>query len=207
MTHQRASIPNRSARTALGLGVLALASAIGSASSTAFGQNSIGFQPTIGSIPDGAILNVTPVVSADRRYVRMGIQPQFIGFLGFDTITVPILVSGGGGGLGGGGGNIGGGGGFPSFGPGIGAGPLIAPAGYQVPDFAAATPGMPAYSPGDFDSLSAPSPSPRVMPRPKARASKPSDPGAAMAAAIATATAGKAPETGGSKPSRRPRRR
>ncbi len=78
----------------------------------------IGFGQTIGTIPDGAMLNVTPVASADRRYVRMTLNPQFVGVQGFTTWTVPAAVGGGGfgfngagnfGGPFGGGGNFGGG--------------------------------------------------------------------------------------------------
>ena len=81
---------------------------------------SVAFSPTIGSIPEGAILNnVTPVVSADRRYVRIvGLSPLFIGLDRIDTFNVPAAVSGGGG-FGGGGF---GGGGFGGFGGGAGGG-------------------------------------------------------------------------------------
>jgi hypothetical protein len=79
---------------------------------------SVAFFPVIGSVPDGAFMNnVTPVVSADRRYVRIvGLSPQFIGFDRFDTFNVPAAVSGGGGFGGGGGGGGGGLGGFGGFG-------------------------------------------------------------------------------------------
>jgi hypothetical protein len=53
------------------------------------------FQPVVGQIPDGAMLSVTPVVSADRRYVRMTLAPIFNTFSGFDTIGVPLAVGGG----------------------------------------------------------------------------------------------------------------
>ena len=43
---------------------------------------------------------MTPVVSADRRYVRMTLSPFFTAIEGFDTIQVPAAV--GGSGLGGG---------------------------------------------------------------------------------------------------------
>ncbi len=59
------------------------------------------FIPQIATIQDGVTLSVTPVVSADRRYVRMTLSPSFITFSGFDNISVPIVA--GGGGLGGGG--------------------------------------------------------------------------------------------------------
>jgi hypothetical protein len=81
---------------------------------SAWGQ--VAFQPTIGVIPDGATMSTVPVVTADRRYVRLGVNPSFIGFEGFSTFPVPGAVGGGPGGalpggLGGlGGGNLGGGG-------------------------------------------------------------------------------------------------
>jgi hypothetical protein len=59
----------------------------------------VAFGPVIGSLPDGVILNVAPVASADRRYVRMTMQPQFFAAQGFDTFTVPAAVGGGPGGF------------------------------------------------------------------------------------------------------------
>lgn len=72
----------------------------------------VAFAPVIGSAPDGVFLPVTPVVTADRRYVRLSLSPMFFGFDHFDTFIVPAAVGGGGaGGLGGGGlGGLGGGG-------------------------------------------------------------------------------------------------
>lgn len=58
----------------------------------------VAFQPVIGSFPDGVMLSATPVVSADRRYVRLTVNPQFTALTGFDTFTVPAAVSGGPGG-------------------------------------------------------------------------------------------------------------
>jgi hypothetical protein len=37
----------------------------------------IGFQPVIQTIPDGATFSASAVVSPDRRYVRMGVNPSF----------------------------------------------------------------------------------------------------------------------------------
>jgi type II secretory pathway component GspD/PulD (secretin)/tetratricopeptide (TPR) repeat protein len=37
----------------------------------------VAFTPTIGTLPDGVTLTVTPVVSADRRYVRLSLAPFF----------------------------------------------------------------------------------------------------------------------------------
>ena len=71
-------------------------------------------------------MTVTPVVSADRRYVRLSVNAFFNDFNGFTTFSFPGgAVSGGGfggfGGGGGGGGNIGGvgGGGGGNFGGGV----------------------------------------------------------------------------------------
>lgn len=59
----------------------------------------VAFVPVVQAFPNGVGLSATPVVSADRRYVRLGITPQFTGLEGFDTYSVPAAVSGGGGGL------------------------------------------------------------------------------------------------------------
>lgn len=70
----------------------------------------IGFQPGITPVPDGAILDVLPVVTADRRYVRLGLTPQFYGLRGVNSFSFPAgAVAGGGFGGGQGGGNPGGG--------------------------------------------------------------------------------------------------
>ncbi len=60
------------------------------------GAGAVAFQPQISTFPDGVQLFVTPVVSADRRYVRMTMAPFFTTFLGFDTFTIPAAVGGGG---------------------------------------------------------------------------------------------------------------
>jgi hypothetical protein len=79
----------------------------------------VAFNPSVGSIPDGVSLNVTPVVSADRRYVRLSLGAQFQTINGFTNFPVPAAIGGGGNGggglgrLGGGGlGGLGGGGGL-----------------------------------------------------------------------------------------------
>jgi type II secretory pathway component GspD/PulD (secretin) len=64
------------------------------------GAGAVAFVPTPAQINDGVFMFATPVVSADRRYVRMTLTPTFTTFTGFDTISVPGAV--GGGGLGGG---------------------------------------------------------------------------------------------------------
>ncbi len=77
----------------------------------------IGFVPIPAPFPNGTILNVTPAVSADRRYVRLTMNPTFNVLNGFTTISVPAAVSGGGAGMNGLLGGLGGAGG----GGGIGA--------------------------------------------------------------------------------------
>ena len=65
----------------------------------------VAFQPGVASFPNGVSMSVAPVVSADRRYVRLGVSPFFTGLQGFDTFSVPAAV--GGGGFGGPGGGVG----------------------------------------------------------------------------------------------------
>jgi type II secretory pathway component GspD/PulD (secretin) len=65
------------------------------------GPGSVAFFPQVASFPNGVQLFVTPVVSADRRYVRMTLSPFFTALEGFNSISVPAAV--GGAGLGGGG--------------------------------------------------------------------------------------------------------
>ncbi|MDX2038576.1 MAG: type II secretory pathway, component PulD, partial [Isosphaeraceae bacterium] len=64
------------------------------------GFGAVAFTPTPGQLPDGVFLSVTPVVSADRRYVRLSLAPTFTTVTGLATFPVPAAV--GGGGLGGG---------------------------------------------------------------------------------------------------------
>ncbi|MBL8812261.1 MAG: hypothetical protein JNM43_19000 [Planctomycetaceae bacterium] len=94
----------------------------------------VGFQPTVQPFPDGVSLFVTGVVSADRRYVRLSMLPQFSQIIDVQTFTNVNAggagiqggqggFGGGGGGFGGGGGGFGGGGGGGQFGfGGIGGG-------------------------------------------------------------------------------------
>jgi hypothetical protein len=93
-------------------------------------QGAVAFQPIIGTFPDGVMLNVTPVVTADRRYVKFpNMNPVFTTLEGFDNFVVPGAVSGGfGGGFGGGGfggGGFGGGGGGFGGGAGFGGGGAV----------------------------------------------------------------------------------
>ena len=66
-------------------------------------NSQVAFFPNIGTFSNGVSLGVTPVISADRRYVRMTINPQFAALEGFDSYPVPGAVSGGGSGTFGGG--------------------------------------------------------------------------------------------------------
>ena len=53
----------------------------------------VAYQPQVASILNGAALQVTPVVSADRRYVRMTLNPYFNTVNGFTTYTAPLARS------------------------------------------------------------------------------------------------------------------
>jgi len=55
----------------------------------------IAYEPVIGLAPTGSTLSVTPVVSADRRYVRLSVNPSFNVVNGFSTFGIPGAVSGG----------------------------------------------------------------------------------------------------------------
>jgi hypothetical protein len=112
----------------------------------AHGQ-AVGFQPIPAPLPSGVILDATPVVSADRRYVRLGIGVSFNEITGFTNYSVPAAVSGGGGAVGmngliggmGGLGGLGGAGGVGGGAPRAGgfAGPI---AGVEFPADELATP-------------------------------------------------------------------
>jgi type II secretory pathway component GspD/PulD (secretin) len=65
------------------------------------GPGAVAYSPTIGLIPSGVTLTVTPVVSADRRYVRMTLTPFFNALNNLQTFTFPGGAVGGSG-LGGG---------------------------------------------------------------------------------------------------------
>ena len=84
-------------------------------------QGALAFQPVVSPLMDGASLNATAVVSHDRRYVRLNVNPIFnsnVGFQTFPVVGVVGGVGGGGGGLPGAGG--GGGGGMRSVPGGVG---------------------------------------------------------------------------------------
>ena len=70
----------------------------------------IGYQPVVTIIPDGVQYSALPVISADRRYVRISSFPAFTELIDVATFSF-ISGAGGGGGVGGGGigGGVGGG--------------------------------------------------------------------------------------------------
>ncbi len=70
----------------------------------AMAQGAVAFAPQVGSVADGIGMGVTPVVSADRRYVRLSIGVGSSTVDGFQSIGIPAAVGGGGGVAGGGGG-------------------------------------------------------------------------------------------------------
>jgi hypothetical protein len=81
--------------------LVGLAAGLGSVfHSSARGQG-VAFQPEVSILPSGAFVNVTPVVSADRRYVRLSLDTSFTHVNGFTTYSVPAAVSGVSGGAGG----------------------------------------------------------------------------------------------------------
>ena len=55
----------------------------------------VAFEPVPGQALTGSTLGVTPVVSADRRYVRLSVNPSFNVLNGFTTFAIPAAVSGG----------------------------------------------------------------------------------------------------------------
>ena len=61
------------------------------------GAGAVAFQPQVGVLPDGVQLSVTPVVSSDRRYVRLSLAPQFTTVDSLTTLTFPAAAVGGGG--------------------------------------------------------------------------------------------------------------
>jgi hypothetical protein len=99
------------------------------------GGGAVGFQPIVQTLPEGTMLTVSGVVSADRRYVRIAVAPIFSQIGNVQTFTFagnadPAPGGGAGGGAGGGGpgggaggGGAGGGGAGGGAGGGGGAGP------------------------------------------------------------------------------------
>ena len=88
---------------------LGLSALFGCMQTTATAQ--IAYEPTIGFVPTGVTMTVTPVVSADRRCVRLTVNAFFNDLNGFSTFSFPGGAVGGGNFGGGavGGGNFGGG--------------------------------------------------------------------------------------------------
>jgi hypothetical protein len=82
-----------------------------------FGRpGAVGFQPIIQTLPEGRMMSAVGVVSADRRYVRVAVQPIISNIGAVQTFTFAgeaDEVDGGGNGGGNGGGGGGGGGGVP----------------------------------------------------------------------------------------------
>jgi type II secretory pathway component GspD/PulD (secretin) len=56
----------------------------------------VAYTPVIGLIPSGQTLTVTPVVSADRRYVRLTLTPFFNQLVALNTFSFPGAGVGGG---------------------------------------------------------------------------------------------------------------
>lgn len=115
---------------------------------------SVAFFPTVSTFPNGVTMSTTPVVSFDRRYVRLGVNPQFTVLEGFDPFLVPAAVGGGPGGpgaLGGIQGVLGQAGmNGPIAGGGMGAGAAAPGAG-----FTAAGRGAAGFSSSDFEDQAA----------------------------------------------------
>ena len=59
------------------------------------GPGAVAYSPSIGLIPSGVTLTVTPVVSADRRYVRLTLTPFFNALNNLQTFTFPGGAVGG----------------------------------------------------------------------------------------------------------------
>ncbi|MEZ6144942.1 MAG: hypothetical protein R3B91_05785 [Planctomycetaceae bacterium] len=55
----------------------------------------VGFQSVISTVNDGTFLQVNPVVSADRRYVRVAVNPQFTTLTDVFTFSFLTTTSGG----------------------------------------------------------------------------------------------------------------
>jgi tetratricopeptide (TPR) repeat protein len=90
-----------------------------------FFRGAVGYRPVITVIPTGTMFFALPVISGDRRYVRVTAAPNFTDILAVDTFNIVTGAggnqgAGGGVGGGGGGGGFGGGGGGGGFGGGGG---------------------------------------------------------------------------------------
>jgi PAS domain-containing protein len=76
---------------------------------TAGGFGAVGYQSVISILSEGVALSALAVISADRRYVRLSLNPAFSAITGVNTFS--FITSGGGGAGSAGGGNGGAGGG------------------------------------------------------------------------------------------------
>jgi hypothetical protein len=85
-----------------------------------YGQGAIAFVPIPAPAVSGQTMTVTPVVSPDRRYVRLSVNAYFNAINGFTNYTAHLGAVSGGGGAGGGGGGLGGG--LGGLGGGLGGG-------------------------------------------------------------------------------------
>lgn len=85
-----------------GLVLASVVACLACCGSSVFGQ-SIAYEPVVSPILNGAALTATPVVSADRLYVRMTLNPYFNTVNGFTTYSAPVGAVSGGGVVGGGG--------------------------------------------------------------------------------------------------------
>jgi type II secretory pathway component GspD/PulD (secretin) len=59
------------------------------------GPAAVAYTPNVSFVPTGVTLTVTPVVSADRRYVRLTLAPFFNALNGFTTYNAPTAAVGG----------------------------------------------------------------------------------------------------------------
>ncbi len=60
----------------------------------------VAFQPNVATIPDGVAMSAVPAVSADRRYVRLSVNPSFQTVDAITNIGIPFGVAGMGSGTG-----------------------------------------------------------------------------------------------------------
>ncbi len=97
--------------------VSGVAGVVGSVPGRASAQ-AVAFAPTIGTVPEGIGMTAVPVVSHDRRYVRIGVNADFSAINQIQNFNIPLgAVAGGPGpGAGGVGGAGAGAGGFRSVG-------------------------------------------------------------------------------------------
>ena len=56
---------------------------------SSLGGGAIGFQPVIGTIPEGLSLSAMAIVTGDRRYVRLSLAPFLSGLREINTFSIP----------------------------------------------------------------------------------------------------------------------